>query len=304
MAPRAPISMSFTVDSASEDEMADDLHAFPTPDSNTENKPPARKPGKAPLKATKPAPTKKAPVKGKTATRRASGESVLAVNKQNAAVAKKAGAKAERKVLAEVNNNASDTEEVDEFEEEDEMTAVIEDVKPAKKGRPGRPKKEDVVAEVPPPTKKTRKVAEKEPAVKPAPKAKAAAKSKAAKRAPEPEEVPETQPDADPMDVEDSIEIDERPESIAPPPHPRPSARCNQQQPRNAHQTSASRRAGSVSDSERDPALRRRVGEVTKKLEAMTTKYETLKEVASSSKESNFDQMKRKADQVAKGIHV
>jgi hypothetical protein len=305
MAPRAPIAMSFTVDSASEDEMADDLHAFPTPDSNTENKAPAHKRGKAAPKAAKSAPKTKAPAKGNTAARRASGGSVLAVNKQNAAVAKKAGAKAGRKVLAEVTNNASDTEEVDEFEEQDEMTAVIEEVKPAKRGRPARPKQEEVLAEVPPPTKKTRKVTEKEPAAKPAPKSKAAAKSKAAKRAPEPEpeEIPETQPDADPMDVEDSVEMDDLPDSMPQPPPHRPSARRNQQQPRNARQTSAQRRAGSVSDSERDPALRRRVGEVTKKLEAMTTKYETLKEVASSSKELNFDQMKRKTDQVAKGMH-
>jgi regulator of replication initiation timing len=300
--------MSYTVDSASEDEMADDLHAFPTPDSNTENKAPARKGGKAAVKAARPAPATKALTQGKKATRRTSGDSVLAVKKQSAAAAKKPGAKVGRKVLAELHNNASDTEEVDEFgeEDEDEMTASIEKMKPAKRGRPAKVKKEEAVAEVPLPMKKTRKVVEKEPAPKPASKAKAAANSKAAKRAPEPEpepeEIPETQPDADPMDVEDSIEIDEIPESMPPPP-PRPSARRNQQQPRNARQMSAPRRAGSMSDSERDPALRRRVGEITKKLEAMTTKYETLKDVASLSKESSFEQLKRKTDQFAKGMH-
>jgi len=46
------------------------------------------------------------------------------------------------------------------------------------------------------------------------------------------------------------------------------------------------------------------VGEITKKLEAMTTKYETLKEAATSSKDSNFDQLKRRTDQVAKGMHT
>jgi regulator of replication initiation timing len=305
------MAMSYTVDSASEDEMADDLHAFPTPDSNTENKAPARKGGKAAVKAARPAPATKALTQGKKATRRTSGDSVLAVNKQSAAAAKKPGAKVGRKVLAELNNNASDTEEVEEFgeedEDEDEMTAPIEKMKPAKRGRPAKVKKEEAVAEVPLPTKKMRKVVEKEPASKPASKAKAAANSKAAKRAPEPEpepeEIPETQPDADPMDVEDSIEIDEIPDSMPPPP-PRPSARRNQQQPRNARQMSAPRRAGSMSDSERDPALRRRVGEITKKLEAMTTKYEALKDVASSSKESSFEQLKRKTDQFAKGMHI
>ena len=34
-----------------------------------------------------------------------------------------------------------------------------------------------------------------------------------------------------------------------------------------------------------------------KKLEAMTTRYETLKEVASSSKESNFDQLRKRTEQ-------
>ncbi|KAF2794243.1 hypothetical protein K505DRAFT_242618, partial [Melanomma pulvis-pyrius CBS 109.77] len=317
MAPRAPIAMSFTVDSASEDEMADDLNAFPTPDSNTENKPPARKPrGKAAAKA-KLEPATKATAKVKAATRRASGGSVLGVKKQNAAVTKKAGAKAGRKVLAErPQANLSDTEEVDEFGDEDEMTTPIEEVKPAKRGRPARAKKaqeDEGVAEIPLPTKKTRKPAEKEPkelATKPAPKTKTTGKPKATKRAPEPEPepeqltIPETQQDADPMDVEDSVEIDEIPEipeTMPPPPIPRPSARRTQQQPRTARQTSAGpRRGGSASDSERDPALRRRVGEITKKLEAMTTKYETLKEVASASKESNFDQLKRKTDQIAK----
>ena len=312
MAPRAPVSLSFTVDSASDDEMADDLNVFPTPDSNTENKPPAPKPrGRAAAKA-KPAPTAKANTKAKTATRRVSGESVLGVKKQNAAVAKKAGGKVGRKALAEVPqvHNPSDTEEVDEFGNEDEIAEAIEETKPAKRGRPAKVKKaqeEEAVAQVPP-TKKTRKAANEETATKPAPKTKTAAKSKAAKRVvePEPEEttIPETQAEADEMDIEESIEADEIPESMPPPPIPRPSARRNQPQPRTARQTSASRRAGSVSDSERDPALRRRVGEITKKLEAMTTKYETLKEAATSSKDSNFDQLKRRTDQVAKGMHT
>ncbi|KAF2705561.1 hypothetical protein K504DRAFT_471565 [Pleomassaria siparia CBS 279.74] len=288
--------------------MADDLVAFPTPDSNTENKPPARKPrGKAVPKA-KDAPATKVVAKGKATARRASGGNVPAVQKQNAGVTKKAGAKAGRKALAErpQAGNVSDTEEVDDFGEEDEITAVIETAKPVKKSRPVRTKKaqEEAPAEIPPPAKKTRKAVEKMPAAKPAPKAKTTAKSKAAKRAPEPvpEEIviSETQPDAEPMDIEESVEIDEIPESMPPPPQPRSSARRTHQQPRTAGQTSAPRRAGSASDSERDPSLRRRVGEVTKKLEAMTVKYEALKDIATSSKESNFDQLKRKTDQASK----
>ncbi|KAF2464479.1 uncharacterized protein BDR25DRAFT_242357 [Lindgomyces ingoldianus] len=102
------------------------------------------------------------------------------------------------------------------------------------------------------------------------------------------------------MDIEESIEVDEIPETLPPPPSratarraPQPSA--NQRQPAAAH-----RRAGSASDSERDPALRRKLGDITRKLEAMTTKYESLKEVATSGKDTNFDQLKRKTEQASK----
>jgi regulator of replication initiation timing len=113
--------------------------------------------------------------------------------------------------------------------------------------------------------------------------------------------IPETQadPEPDPMDISESIEVDEIPESMPPP--PRPSARRAQQQPRAPRAGSAGlRRAGSASDTERDPVLRRKVGELTKKLEAMTTKYDNLKEVATSSKESNFEAMKKRTDQTVK----
>jgi hypothetical protein len=48
--------------------------------------------------------------------------------------------------------------------------------------------------------------------------------------------------------------------------------------------------------------MRRKVGDLTRKLDAMTAKYETLKEAASSGKESNFDQLKKRTDQIAKGM--
>jgi hypothetical protein len=141
----------------------------------------------------------------------------------------------------------------------------------------------------------------RKPAVKEAAPAKLkTARGKNAKR--EEETIPETQPEpeADEMDVEDSIEVDEIPESMPPP--PRPSARRAQAQASKARQTSAGpRRAGSASDTERDPALRRKVGDLTRKLEAMALKYETLKDAASAGKESNFDQLKKRTEQVAKG---
>jgi len=309
MAPRnAVANISFTVDSASEDEMTyDELNALPTPESNAENKAPTRKArsNAAQIKAT--APATKAIAKGRPATRRTSGASVLSIKKGGAAVAKKAPARGGRKALAERKDvNASDTEEADEFEEE-----VAAPAKTTKRGRPAKaqavPEEDDVVDE-PVPAKRGRKPAAKAPAAKKEPKAKTAARPKASKKAAQVDDepahftIPETQPEPldDPMDVEDSIEVDEIPESMPPP--PRPSARRAQAQPSRSRQPSAgARRAGSASDSERDPALRRKVGDVTRKLEAMTVKYDTLKEAASAGKESNFDQLKKRTEQIAKG---
>lgn len=290
MAPRSAIAnYSFTVDSGSDD---DELNALPTPESNAENKAPAKKArGKAAqTKAT--APATKATAKGRPETRRVSGSSVLGVKKTNAAVAKKAPAKGGRKALAERKDvNGSDTEEVDEFEDD-----VAPPVKATKRGRPAKAQ-EDMV-EAPAPAKRGRKPAAKEPA----PKKETKARLKRVTAEPEPVTIPETQPELeeDPMDIEDSIEVDEIPESMPPP--PRPSARRAQVQPRRARQASAgARRAGSASDSERDPILRRKVGDMTRKLEAMTVKYETLKDAASSGKESNFDQLRKRTEQTAKG---
>ncbi|KAF2107822.1 hypothetical protein BDV96DRAFT_474782, partial [Lophiotrema nucula] len=146
MAPRsALVELSYTVDSASEDEMArDSLNAMPTPDSNAENKAPARKARGKAAQTSKTAPAKKAVGKAKITARRASGGSVLGVKKQNVAVAKKAGAKRGRKALAErETGNGSDTEEVDEFAAEEEVVKPVE----ARKSRRGRPAKAKVVEE-------------------------------------------------------------------------------------------------------------------------------------------------------------
>ncbi|KAL1645954.1 hypothetical protein SLS61_008065 [Didymella pomorum] len=304
MAPRnAVANISFTVDSASEDEMTyDELNAMPTPDSNTENKAPARKARGKAVQSTKTASAIKATAKGRPAAR-------VAETKKDTAAAKKAG----RKALAERKNGAdSDAEDADELDEE-EATQVAEPVKPAKRGRPAKAKKaqeeEEPAEEEPVPAKRGRKAAPKEAATKKEAKTKATGKSRLSKRGAESEAepdtftIPETQaePDADPMDIEDSIEIEEIPESMPPPQRPstRPSARRTAAS-RTRQPSAAGRRAGSVSDTERDPAMRRKVGDLTKKLEAMTAKYETLKEAATSSKESSFDQLKKRTDQVAK----
>ncbi|KAF1923082.1 uncharacterized protein M421DRAFT_104670 [Didymella exigua CBS 183.55] len=309
MAPRnALANISFTVDSASEDDMThDELNAMPTPDSNTENKAPARKARGKAAQSTKAVSAIKATAKGRPATR-------VTESKKNTAAAKKAPAKADRKALAERRNGKdSDAEEDDELDAE-EATGVTEPVKPTKRGQPAKAKKaqeeeEEPAEERTAPAKRGRKAAAKEPVVKNETKVKTAAKSRSTKRGAESEVEPETftipetqaEPEEDAMDIEDSLDVDEIPESMPPPPRPsaRPSARrtatCRTRQP-----SVTGRRAGSVSDTEHDPTMRRKVGDLAKKLEAMTAKYETLKDVASSGKESSFEQLKKKTDQVAK----
>jgi hypothetical protein len=295
MAPRSALAnISFTVDSASDDDLThDELNALPTPESNTENKAPARKARGKAAQTKAMAPATKAPAKGRPATRRVSGSSVLGVKKGG--VAKKTGG---RKVLTERKDvNGSDTEEVEEFEEDE---VVAQPAKATKRGRPAKAQKQDVeMEEAPEPAKAKRG---RKPAVKEAApaKTKTTARGKGARR--EEDTIPETQPEpeADEMDVEDSIEVEEIPESMPPP--PQPSARRAQAQASKARQTSAGpRRAGSASDTERDPVLRRKVGDLTRKLEAMAVKYETLKDAASAGKDSNFDQLKKRTEQVAKG---
>jgi hypothetical protein len=322
MAPRAAaVNLSFTVDSASEDESADELNGFPTPDSNTENKAPARKPHGKAAQMAKSAAATKATAKTKTTARRTSGNSVLAAKKQGAAVTKKAGARGGRKALTErSNDHENDTEEVDEFDAEEEPIAPTQP-KTTRRGRPPAKDKvvqqvdeeaeEEAIVEEPAPKKRGRKAVEKEPAPKKETKPKAAAKPRATKRGaranadvtiPETQEEPELEPE--PMEIESAIEeMEEIPESIPlPEPEPVAAPRRAQHASRTARQTSAAaRRAGSVSDTERDPVMRRKIGDLTKKLEAMSAKYENLKEAASVGKESNFDQLKKKTDQTVKG---
>jgi hypothetical protein len=134
MAPRSKVAnISFTVDSASDDDLThDELNALPTPESNAENKAPAPEARGKSAQAKSMAPATKATAKAKSATRRVSGGSASGVKKSKAAVAKKAPAKAGRKALTELKDaHGSDTEEVEDFEEED----VAAPAKPAKKGR-------------------------------------------------------------------------------------------------------------------------------------------------------------------------
>ena len=64
------------------------------------------------------------------------------------------------------------------------------------------------------------------------------------------------------------------------------------------------KRAGSVSDADRateNPASRRRIGEVTKKLDAMDVKYKNLREVGIKEAEANFERLKAQSETQAAG---
>lgn len=66
------------------------------------------------------------------------------------------------------------------------------------------------------------------------------------------------------------------------------------------------KRAGSVSDADRateNPAIRRRLGEVTKKLDAMDVKYKNLREVGIKEAEANFERLKAQSETQAAGTY-
>lgn len=48
-----------------------------------------------------------------------------------------------------------------------------------------------------------------------------------------------------------------------------------------------------------DPSLRRRLGELTKKYDALEAKYRQLQEVGTKEAERNFDRLKKQADERA-----
>lgn len=159
------------------------------------------------------------------------------------------------------------------------------------KGARGRPRKETVVpdsvqnAEKLEPAKRGRKAARVE---EPAP------------QYDEPSEVPETQVD-DLMDVDP--EEQDHMEGL--PPFSRlvapPSAHRN-----NAYHVpaSASKRQSSSSSLENDASVRRRLGEMTKKYEALETKYNTLRSVAVTEAEKTFDRLKKTSEEKTQSTYI
>jgi hypothetical protein len=302
MAPTKGATLASMVDDLSEDDLDQDIEML-TPESQIENKQPAKRKAGRPKTAAASKTTK-----SKVASRRASGGSVL-----HATVA---GAKKKatgRKALAERTNvpeaeDGNDTEEVDDFDDappaktkRGAKAAQMDEV-PVKQARKGRkPKAADVEFDAAP-AAATKKAA-------------AAAKNKGTrgKRSASvlgERIIPETQPDR--MDIEET-DVPETEETLilAPEPPrqlvPRPTtgrARSISRQPDIL--APRHRRGGSASDTERagEPALRRKLGEITKKFENLDLKYRNLKELGTNESQSNFDKLRKSADQRAKGTNM
>ena len=63
------------------------------------------------------------------------------------------------------------------------------------------------------------------------------------------------------------------------------------------------RRAGSASDTERnDPAIRRKLGEMTKKFENLDLKYRNVREIGIKEAEYNFEKLKKQSEESKKGM--
>ncbi|KAI9678220.1 MAG: hypothetical protein M1817_006165 [Caeruleum heppii] len=322
------LSSLLSVDSDEDGQMTDE-NAMPTPDSAIENAPPKKARGRAKANPVK-------PVKGKGAsTRRISGGSTLDPAKSKptakAAASKRAALREQTN-----EQQPSDTEEVEEFDDFEESiiqrgategsgdelgaTKITLDV-PRKKGRQAKetPK---VKAERPaagrgkkaaaPPAPVEEVVTDTVRQVKHAAKAgnsrvhKPAVSSRArptARTNTQEQELPDTHyapPEADQTEMDiDDIDVEEP----TPPPVARPSSRARSaSKTRHAPPSATRRRGGSASDTERgagagsDPAVRRKLGEMTKKFENLDLKYRNLRDVGVKEAEANFDRIKKQAD--------
>lgn len=292
--------LSGLIDSDSDD----GRDTMPTPDSAAENMPPASRPRGRPK-----APSGKVS-KPKTVQRRLSGKAPK-------------GRKGKRPALADRTNqqNGNDTEEVDEFEDQgDHQMAVdmshdeLEEAPPQRnarkapadkvRGRKAQPKPgkgtkipvESVVHEIPAtqiPTSTTSKSTTR------------GRKKHLTKPSVIGETIEETQnviqeTQASPMDLDVSED-----ESIADPtplPAPTPKARRPRSPVRSRQPSMTRRRPGSASDTERsDPAIRRKLGDVTKRFDNLDLKYRNLREIGIKEAERNFDRLSKQSEEKTRG---
>lgn len=310
---RSKYGFSGLIDSDSDDGQLV-ARSFPTPDSAAENKAPAKK-GRPKATATMPAKVTKAKAPARRTSGRLNAKS-KDIEPTKAKPAKVPAAKWKRTALADKTNQqvASDTEEVDEFEQEEDTTMMDEldaSIVAAKHTKPKATKKtaatgrgkaakgamkekmyvvEDLVHEIP------QTQLEPNPAKK-----KALVKRKAAPE-PSPEKViQETQvEDMEVDDAGDEEEVVQTTVSRAASNARRPRSQSRPRQP-----PLQPRRAGSASDTERsDPALRRKLGDITKKFENLSVKYQDLREIGLKEAERNFERLKRQSEEKTAGKYI
>lgn len=297
-------TLSGLVGSDSDDATLGALDAISTPRSARENGIPSRR-----VRAGSKGVTGKV-MKAKASGRRISGAKAVA------------GKKGKRAPLSDKTNKqfaASDTEEVDEFEQQDvtmddaasgdEFDASVVAIKQRKpqpsKVKPGQ-KVDKIIKEISSRSNDTnQRESSDAPRIGSLP---PTARSKAShlKRQTSVEmkqrndTIQETQRSAVDMDDYGDEDVEE--------PTPKPNGRYTSV-PRAASQTRQTyvprRRAGSASDTERnDPAIRRKLGEMTKKLENLDLKYRNIREVGIKEAEHNFEKLKKQSEESKKGTLV
>ncbi|KAK4099651.1 hypothetical protein N658DRAFT_487455 [Parathielavia hyrcaniae] len=231
-------------------------------------------------KVTKPAP-KTSTSKARSSDRIAAAVDEVTTGKKTSgkttgAFAKGTGRGRERRPAA------ADVDEVEDTVMSDAPNAAIETPPAAKqKGARGRPKKVAVEAEPQPSgVRRGRKAVGR--------------KAEPDTTVEEVSEIPETQqPDAANSDVDDNHDdLEDLPVSQSP-----GRAKVG----RGGVPASASKRTLHTSSPEMgDPALRRRLGEMTQKYESLEHKYRDLKEIAVKEAERNFDKLKKQSEDKSK----
>ncbi|KAL8693039.1 MAG: hypothetical protein Q9218_002055 [Villophora microphyllina] len=297
--------------------------ALPTPESNQENARPivkSRGKGKAATNAA---------TKLKPRTRRTSAGSLTEMKK--AASEKKLGPKPglKRAPLKEQSNNQNpeDTEEVDDFNREgeaggqghqsaisaDELVAVKQPIKKPRAAPKGKKPDQkptdreklqqtkgitnDGEFEYTPVTARQTKPPKKAPGRPPTNKTKAKGESPASQKIASEKVIPDTQdvpkevkPSPMPLQSEEDEEV---PQSVFRRTH-------NAQSIARGRQPLAFRKQpGAGSDTEQsggDPALRRKLGEMTKKFENLDLKYKKLTDVGIKEAEANFEKLKQSSE--------
>lgn len=286
-AAHAQSTLSGLVDSDSDDQLVDD-NAMPTPDSAAENKAPVKRGGRAKAKAAAPAKA----TKPKAPARRASGR---LETKAKTVAAPKGG----RKALADKTNqqSGSDSEDVDEFEQnedvemEDAVDASVVAIKETKvkatrRAPAGRGKAAQEPAEEMPPETAPLNVRAKQNRLP-------AKRQTAAPPSPE-KVIMETQLPV--IDVEGDEEVVQIVSRTA------QSAARRRSHSRARPSSVQRRRAGSASDTERsDPAMRRKLGEITKKYENLNVKYQDLREIGLKEAERNFERLRKQTEDKTAG---